>query len=160
MITITMVLVGGAALSVTKYLAGEKLTAAASELVSVLDFARSAAITNQVPSGFVGLDYVAVTLTAGGKVVVLPVNNSTGVGASYVVKDLGEPGVSFTTKSLGGLLFAAGSGKLLGKNPAPSYNSYPLASSASVGITISSGEVTETRQIIISAFGAISSIRL
>ena len=159
-VTISMMLVGGVALSVTKYLAGEKMSLAASQLVSVLDFARSAAITNQTPLGFTGLDYVAVTLTAEGKVEVWPVNNSTGIGTSYLSKNLNTSGISFTAKSVGDLQFAAGSGKLLGKNAAPSYVGYPLSSSASVGITVSSAEVSGTQQITISAFGAISLTQL
>ncbi|MBI2465334.1 type II secretion system protein [Candidatus Shapirobacteria bacterium] len=159
-ITIGIVITGGAMVSVTKYVAKEKLVQAASEVVSMVDLARNMAIINQVTAGFTNLDYVAVTLTSSGVVSVFPVNNISGVGSSLVTKKIGSGGIVFSSLNLGGLQFAAGSGKLVGKNPSPSYQSYPLPPTTNVGITISSTEVSETQQIIISPFGGVTNTKL
>ncbi len=159
-VTIGMLLVGGATLTTSKYLARERLSSAVTELVSIINIARSYATTNQTPSGFVGLDYVAITLSANGLATIVPVNNINGVGTSYVSKNISSPGITFTQINIGGLQFAAGNAKLLGKNPDPSYLSYPLPASTSVGITISSAEVTETRHVTVGSYGAVNTYKL
>lgn len=159
-VTIGMLLVGGISVATGSFLARERVSSSAKDLVSIINIARNFAVTNQVPSGFVGLDYVAVTLTSSGLVSVFPVNNTTGIGSSYISKQVGDFGLSFTPISFGGLLFGAGSGKLVGKNADPSFVSYPLPSTSSVGVTISSAENTVTRQIIINPFGSVSSTGL
>lgn len=159
-VTIGLLLVGGISVSTGRFLARERVASSANELVSVINIARNFAVTNQVPVGFTGLDYVAVTLTSSGLVSVFPVNNTTGIGSSYLSKQAGNLGINFTPINFGGLLFGAGSGKLVGKNADPSYVSYPLPSASNVGVTVSSDENSITRQIIISPFGSVSSTNL
>lgn len=159
-VTIGMLLVGGVSVATSSFLARERVASSAKELVSIINIARNFAVTNQVPAGFVGLDYVAVTLTSNGLVSAFPVNNTTGIGSSYISKQAGGPGISFTPISFGSLLFGAGSGKLVGKNADPSYVSYPLPSASNVGVTVSSAENSITRQIIVNPFGSVSSTNL
>lgn len=156
-VTIGMLLVAGVSVSTGSFLARERISSSTKQLISTINLARSFAVSNQTPSGFTGLDYVAVTLTSAGLVSVFPVNNNTGIGNSYVSKQVGDLGISFTPINFGGLQFAAGSGKLLGKNADPSYVSYPLPSTSNVGVTISSAETSQFRQIIINPFGSINS---
>jgi prepilin-type N-terminal cleavage/methylation domain-containing protein len=157
-VTIGLLLVGGMSLGISGFLGRERVLSASKDLVSILNLARNFAVTNQVPSGFTGLDYVAVTLSSSGTVTVYPVNHTSGIGASYVSKNVGTAGISFTQINFGGLQFAAGSGKLVGKNADPSYVSYPLSAATSVGITVSSAEVSQIRQITINPFGSIDSL--
>ncbi|MFZ2153129.1 MAG: prepilin-type N-terminal cleavage/methylation domain-containing protein [Microgenomates group bacterium] len=155
-ISISMLLITGVSVAVTRFSSGENLNAAMTELVTMFDLARSTAVSNQTTTGFVDLDYVAVTLTTDGWVSIMPVNNSTGVGNSFSSKYVGGSGIIFTSLNFGDLLFAAGNGKLLGKDPLPSYSSYPLSSAAAVGVTITSANVGNTRQVIINSFGAVT----
>jgi len=159
-VTIGMLLVGGISVATSSFLARERVSSSAKDLVLIINIARNYAVTNQVPTGFTGLDYVAVTLTSSGLISVFPVNNTSGVGSSYISKQSGNLGINFTPISFGGLQFAAGSGKLVGKNADPSYVSYPLPAASNVGITVSSAENSVTRQIIINPFGSVSSTGL
>lgn len=159
-VVISMVLMGGAVVGINRYFAGEKLNSAASETESVLNLAKIMAVTNQSPAGFGGMDYVAVTISTDGIISVYPVNNSSGIGSSMVAKDLRNTRATFSQIDLGGLQFGAGSGKLLGKNAAPSFASYSLAANSSVGVTISLAEVAETRQLVISSLGEIKISKL
>lgn len=157
-VTIGLIIVGGISVGVGGFLGRERLLSASKDLVAILNLARNYAVTNQVTSGFSGLDYVAVTLTSSGLVSVFPVNHVNGIGDSYVAKNVGNAGISFTQIDFGGLQFAATSGKLVGKNVDPSYVSYPLPATTSVGVTIASAEVSQTRQITIGPFGSIDSL--
>ncbi len=155
-VTISMVLMGGAAITISQYFAKERIATATTDMISILNTARSLAITNQVPASFTGLDYVAVTLSTTGQITVYPVNIATGVGNTYLTKDLGNQGIVFSRIDLGGLQFASGNGKLMGKNPSPSFVSYPLPSNSMVGVTVSSSEISGSRQVIINAYGAVT----
>lgn len=158
-ITISMLLVVGVVVSMNQYYGREKMNQASSRLVSLLELARTYAITNQHPSSLAEMDYVAVTLTANGTVAATPVNRISGSGPSYFSENV-YPGVEVITTPLnfGSLNFAVGSGKLVGKDPAPSFASYPLPAAASVGITLTTAENNpDNQQIVVSAFGGINS---
>lgn len=146
-ITITLVLAGTGMVSINKFLAKEKINQAATEVVSLLNLTRNLAMTGQAPSGF-NLQYVSVTLI-NGTLIAYP-TNSGGVGTKYFSKKVAENGVSLTQINLGGLQFATGSGKLLDATGSP------LPSGQIVGLSVTSAEVSDSRQITISPFGAVT----
>lgn len=154
-VTVSVVIMSGVAVSVSGYFANEKVDRARGELVSSLNLARNMAVTSQVTSGSFGLDYVAVTLTTDGVVSAFPVNNVSGSGPAYFSKDISDDAVTVSRISFGDLQYGAGSGKLVGKNPQPSFGSYPLPASQSVGVTLSSLEKDITKYIMVGSLGTI-----
>ncbi|MBP9817970.1 prepilin-type N-terminal cleavage/methylation domain-containing protein [Candidatus Shapirobacteria bacterium] len=155
-VSISIVVMSGLAVSVSSYFAKEKMKLATSELVSMINLARSMAVTGQVTSGFTKLDYVAVTLSATGVVSAFPVNNISGTGPSYFSKDISAPEVTVTQINFGTLQFASGSGKIVGKDLSPLFTSYPVAPNFNVGITLSSVENSGTSQIVIGPLGTVA----
>jgi hypothetical protein len=146
-----MLLIGGMAVGLNKFFAQEKINQTSTELVSLLNYARNMAVTNQTMAGFTGLNYVAVTLTTGGKMEAFPVNIISGVGKSYFSKVVADKQVVLTKIDFGGLQFAAGSGKLV------DVSGVPLPSNYSVGVTVSSNEIGEKFQVVTDHFNSKSS---
>jgi type II secretory pathway pseudopilin PulG len=148
MLIATLLLIGA-----NSFLSKEKVKQVSAELASYLSAARNLAATNQGPSGF-KIDYVAVTLTTDGILKAYPVNAS-GVGSSYFTKTVVASKLSITSLNLGDLQFAAGSGKLLGKN-ASNFGSYPLPSNQEVGISVVTTDYGDKKLILINSFGTIT----
>ena len=152
-IAIGMVMVGVGVVSITKYLAREHVVSAKNEILSAFKLARSYAITAQRPTGdSEQLDYVAVTLTADGKLGVWPVNYDSGdTGPSYLAKDISEDDVVLTPIAYRDLFFSVPEGKLLSSD-----GSVPAVSSYVVSLPISStAGVAETLSVSVDAGGKI-----
>jgi prepilin-type N-terminal cleavage/methylation domain-containing protein len=150
-VAISLVLVGGVSLGATKFLSREHLVSTGNELLSDIKMARNYAITSQKPAGYAAqLDYVAVTMTAGGQLAIWPVNLGTS-GPSYFSKNVSSSGVVLTPINYGEILFSVPEGKLLVANgQAPADVNYLKT------VTVSSAEgVAETMTISVDAGGKI-----
>lgn len=147
-ITVSMIMMTGLGLSINNYYNVEKINQTNGDLVSLISLARNLAVTNQRPAGFTeDLGFVVVNISSNGLIESFAYSTALGVGGSYFSKDIAENRVSTTVS--GDLLFVAGTGKL-----ADRFGNL-LPSNAEVGVVISSEDVGETRQVVITSLGTI-----
>ena len=156
-VSISLFMISSVAISLNKYYSREKVTQATNRIISLINLARSYAVTNQFPTGFSNIDYVSIVLKTNGKISAFPVNLS-GTGPSYFSEKVGTGDIITTAITFGTLNFAVGSGKLVGKNDS-SFLSYPLSSVYSIGITVTSGEISpDYHQITISPIQGVTDV--
>jgi len=161
-VTIMVVLVGIGVAAFSRFQARDRAASVKNEIISAVKLARTYATTSQVPSGYSSqLDYVSLTLTAGGLLTVSPVNITSGVGTSYFAKQILEPETNLTALGFGSLLFSVPEGKLLelkGNASPPLYEAQPVDIADTVSVTISSGAVgtTDSLTVMVSANGTLT----
>jgi len=146
-VTVMMVMAGGALVYINDFNAKQKMESTKKELVSSLRLARNYAVTNQM-GDVDSLEYVQVEI-ADGVMEAWP----NGVGSSYFSKELSPIGVGVSLVGVDCLRFSSYGGKLVKRGVGDSL--VPVGIGESVAIVISSGEVGSTLVVEVQSSGLV-----
>lgn len=158
--TIGMMLIIGGTVAANNFNAKQRVDAASSQIIEVVNSARNYAMTRQKPTNYVNsVEYVVVTLDVGGTAKVMAGNNSAGIDTTnaYTTKKIDIKDVTILPViSNGDLIFSVPEGKLLKYHDAGHRLAEPRTLVDNIIITVRS-EVDNSyeKSVNISAAGVI-----